>query len=223
MSKTSCLPRPPSQMTCCYHRLSSPLGSGLPRPRVYTEQDHRSTIRQHSMYVYAMYVYVYVVCIHPSLVPIPSPPPVSSSRNPQSPSQRAPRPLPRIPGSNSASPVPPPPPPPIMYGGMPEPRPYQPEELRHKHSSVDMCVPSSHSICRQANLSMQGSPAPSNAFRRCKWLWRPFESACQLRSTRQIAFFEWRICPRRSAFLSWYASWFCRQLQAVQYACSRAF
>lgn len=66
----------------------------------------------------------------------PQPPPSASS--PQSPSQRAPRPLPRIPGS--AAPIPPPPPPPIMYGGMPEPRPYQQEDPRKKHNSIDMCV-----------------------------------------------------------------------------------
>ncbi|KAL7280654.1 hypothetical protein ACG7TL_005593 [Trametes sanguinea] len=75
-----------------------------------------------------------------SLPPAVPPPPPPQASNPQSPSQRAPRPLPRIPGSMSAAPVPPPPPPPIIYGGMPEPRPYHQEDhatLRPKHSSSE--------------------------------------------------------------------------------------
>ncbi|KAI0831971.1 hypothetical protein BC628DRAFT_572159 [Trametes gibbosa] len=74
--------------------------------------------------------------------PPPSLPPASvpstPSSNPQSPTQRAPRPLPRIPGA--AAPVPPPPPPPAMYGGMPEPHPYHPDDaasLRQKHYSAE--------------------------------------------------------------------------------------
>ncbi|KAI0358187.1 hypothetical protein OH77DRAFT_1249966 [Trametes cingulata] len=72
-----------------------------------------------------------------SLPPTPAPPTPTS--NPQSPSQRAPRPLPRIPTA-SAAPVPPPPPPPIMYGAMPEPRPYHQDDRassRPKHSSSE--------------------------------------------------------------------------------------
>ena len=77
--------------------------------------------------------------------PRPPPPPVnfppkSSSNSPQSPSQRAPRPLPRIPGSMSAAPVPPPPSLPIVYGGMPEPHPYQGEEERLRSNSIDAYV-----------------------------------------------------------------------------------
>ncbi|OBZ74125.1 Rho1 guanine nucleotide exchange factor 1 [Grifola frondosa] len=74
------------------------------------------------------------------LPPSPRPPPQSL---PQSPNQRAPRPLPRIPGAPSSAPLPPlPPPPPSMLfpSGMPEPRPYVPEEIpqqRPKHSSID--------------------------------------------------------------------------------------
>ncbi|KAJ3017639.1 hypothetical protein NUW54_g537 [Trametes sanguinea] len=40
----------------------------------------------------------------------------------------------------AAAPVPPPPPPPIIYGGMPEPRPYHQEDyatMRPKHSSSE--------------------------------------------------------------------------------------
>ncbi|KAI0924365.1 hypothetical protein AcW2_005263 [Taiwanofungus camphoratus] len=70
----------------------------------------------------------------------PSPRPVSSQSNVQSPTQRGPRPLPRIPGQSL--PIPPPPPPPMSYSaGMPEPRPYMPEELPPppppKRSSTD--------------------------------------------------------------------------------------